>query len=149
MNIEVVVHNIRSLFNIGACFRNADAFGVQHLYLAGYTAAPPRPEIAKTALGADKTVPWSQAPDAVGLLNTLKEEGKTVIAFESDPSYPSIEEVDLPADVVALFGNEPDGLPDELLEAADLRINIPMMGQKTSLNIAVANGVALYALTRK
>lgn len=149
MKIDVVVHNIRSLFNIGACFRNADAFGVDHLYLAGYTAAPPRPEIAKTALGADKTVAWSQEQDAQGLIERLKQEGKTVIAFESDPSYPDIKDVDLPDNLVALFGNEPDGLPSELLETADIRVQIPMMGEKTSLNIAVANGVALYALRHK
>ncbi|PIR47968.1 RNA methyltransferase [Candidatus Uhrbacteria bacterium CG10_big_fil_rev_8_21_14_0_10_50_16] len=147
--MEVVIHNIRSLFNIGACFRNCDAFGVKHLYLAGYTATPPRLEIAKTALGADDTIPWSHEPDILALIDRLQTEGKAVVAFESNPSFPSVEDVQVPSDAVILFGNEPEGLPEDVLNAADLRLYIPMQGTKTSLNISVACGVGLYALTHK
>jgi len=148
-SMEVVIHNIRSLFNIGACFRNCDAFGIQHLYLAGYTATPPRPEITKTALGADQVIPWSHEPDILALLARLKQEGKTIVAFESDPSFPSVDAVDVPEQAVVLFGNEPDGLPAHVLASADRCLYIPMKGTKTSLNVSVACGVALYALTRK
>lgn len=143
------MHNIRSLFNIGAFFRNADAFGVERIYLTGYTAAPPRPEIEKTALGADKTVNWSQHQDALQLIQELKAAGKTIVAVESDPSFTSIHEVSVPDNVVLMFGNEPDGLPQELIDAADMGVIIPMQGEKTSLNVAVASGVALYAVQNK
>lgn len=146
---SVIIHNIRSLYNVGASFRNCDAFGVDHLYLTGYTAAPPRPEIAKTALGACETVSWSREPDLFALIDRLQTEGQCVVAFESDPSFLALPSFTPPEHVVALFGNEPDGLPPEVLARADVCVNIPMQGTKTSLNISVAQGVALYALSTK
>ena len=147
--MEILAHNIRSLFNIGAFFRNADAFGVGHVYLTGYTAAPPRPEIEKTALGADKTVKWSKHGDVQALIDELKAAGKTIVAVECDPSFVSIHEAKVPNDAVLMFGNEPDGLPQELIDAADMGVIIPMQGEKTSLNVAVASAVALYAVQNK
>lgn len=147
--MDVIAHNIRSLFNVGAFFRNADAFGVHHLYLTGYTAAPPRPEISKTALGADQDVSWSQEQDVLGLIARLQAEGRQIVAFESEDDFTPVHRATIEPDAVLLFGNEPDGLSQELCAVADLRVRIPMNGNKTSMNVAVANGVALYAATRE
>ena len=149
MALRVIAHNIRSMFNIGAIFRNADAFGVEHVHLTGYTATPPRPEIQKTALGAEEAVPWSHTTDALALIDTLREEGYVIVACESDPDYSDIRELEPAEKLVAIFGNEPDGIPPELLERADLRALIPMRGTKSSLNVAVASGVALWELSRQ
>ncbi len=142
----VIAHNIRSLFNVGAFFRTCDAFGVEHLYLTGYTAAPPRVEISKTALGADATVPWSKERNVAMVMDRLHADGYTIVAFEADPCLPSIRHATIPKKVALLFGNEPDGLPREVMAHTDLQLTIPMLGKKSSLNVAVAAGVALYAL---
>ena len=149
MALRVIAHNIRSMFNIGAIFRNADAFGVEHIHLTGYTATPPRPEIQKTALGAEESVPWSHTVDALELINSLKKEGYAVVACESDPTFLDIREMELPEKLVAIFGNEPDGIPTEIIERADQRVMIPMRGTKSSLNVSVASGVALWELSRQ
>ncbi len=143
----VIAHNIRSMFNVGAFFRTCDAFGVEHLYLTGYTAAPPRTEISKTALGADATVPWSKERDLTVVIDRLRTEGSTIIALEADPTLPSIRTITPPSKIALLFGNEPDGLSQELMARTDLQLTIPMLGQKSSLNVAVAARVALYALS--
>ena len=149
--MEIIVHNIRSLFNVGAFFRNADGFGVKHIYLTGYTATPPRVEIAKTALGADKTVEWSKEADVLDLIERLKKEGKRIVAFESNEDFTKLDglKVDADDDLVLVFGNEPDGLIDDILEVATDRVIIPMQGEKTSLNVAVASGIAMYTLSQK
>lgn len=142
----VIAHNIRSLYNVGAFFRTCDAFGVEHLYLTGYTATPPRPEIAKTALGADETVPWTKERDIVPVIERLRLDGYTVVALEADPRLPSIRDASFTDKLTLIFGNEPDGLSPEVMAHADCRLTIPMLGKKSSLNVAVACGVALYAL---
>jgi 23S rRNA (guanosine2251-2'-O)-methyltransferase len=147
--MKIIVHNIRSLYNVGAFFRNSDAFGVSHIYLSGYTATPPRPEIAKTALGADQTIPWSKHEDVIELIKELKSKGERVIAFESDPSFDKLDSIPPDNDAVLIFGNEPDGLPKDILDNASDRVYIPMAGEKTSLNVSVASGVALYAMSRE
>lgn len=137
------------MFNTGAIFRNSDAFGVDHVYLTGYTATPPRVEISKTALGADNTVDWSHHKDVIELIARLKEEGKRVLAFESRPECSSIDSVDTSGDIVAVFGNEPEGIPQEVIDVCDECVYIPMKGEKTSLNVSVASGVALFALRQE
>lgn len=148
MAVEVIAHNIRSLYNVGSFFRNADAFGVAHLYLTGYTGTPPRSEIAKVSLGAEEMVSWSHTREALPLIERLKSEGKRIVALESDPGFQTIDALKREGDMVLLFGNEPDGLDDVLMQAATDRCRIPMRGTKTSLNVAVACGVALYAVTQ-
>ncbi len=147
MKLSIIAHNIRSLYNVGSIFRNADGFGVDHLYLTGYTGKPPRDEISKVALGADETVPWSHEREASVVIEKLKGEGAQILAFESGPEFESITTFTPDADhVVLLFGNEPDGLDDDVMALATNLISIPMLGVKTSLNVAVASGIALYAL---
>ncbi|NQV12256.1 TrmH family RNA methyltransferase [Candidatus Uhrbacteria bacterium] len=145
--MKIIVHNIRSLYNVGAFFRNADAFGVSHIYLSGYTATPPRLEISKTALGADETISWSKHEDVLELIDELKAENERVYAFESDPSFVHLDQVKPDHDAVLIFGNEPDGLATDILDRASERVYIPMRGEKTSLNVSVASGIALYAMS--
>ena len=147
MNLSIIAHNIRSLYNVGSIFRNADGFGVDHLYLTGYTGRPPRDEISKVALGADETVSWSHEREVGAVIDALKAEGAQIVAFESGPELESVTTFMPDSDhIVLLFGNEPDGLDEEAMSLATDRVSIPMHGTKTSLNVAVASGIALYAL---
>lgn len=143
--MELIAHNIRSLFNVGAFFRNADAFGVSKMYLSGYTATPPRDEISKVALGAENTITWEKESDIDALMARLQSEGKRIIAFEAEQTFQPISSFQFKESDVLLFGNEPDGLPEDILNKVDAKLYIPMHGNKSSLNVAVASGVALYA----
>jgi tRNA G18 (ribose-2'-O)-methylase SpoU len=147
MNVSVLLHNVRSLYNVGAFFRTADAVGVSRLYLSGFTGAPPSKQIAKTALGSERQVPWERV-DPVLLIEEQRRAGAEIAAiethgaldlFEWEPAFP----------VVAIFGNEVDGLPAELVNRCDTLVRIPMVGTKRSLNVATAGGVVLYELFRK
>ncbi len=151
MRFSILAHNIRSLYNVGAFFRNADGFGASHVYLTGYTATPPRPEITKVALGAEQTIPWSKHEDVYALLQRLLHEGAYLVACESRPEYPSLYQWQAPhtAHCVFLFGNEPHGLDDEILALVHQGLYIPMRGTKSSLNVAVAAGVILCEAARQ
>lgn len=151
MNIELIAHNIRSLYNVGSMFRNADGFGVSHVYLTGYTGTPPRDEISKVALGADEAVEWSHTRDVMALIESMKADGKRVVVFELGVEMQSIHDMEVGDEdnIVVVFGNEPDGLSKDVIEVATDKVSIPMHGTKTSLNVAVASGVALFAMRAK
>lgn len=144
----LIAHNIRSLYNVGSMFRNADAFGVDHLFLTGYTGTPPRPEIAKVSLGAEDSVPWSHTRDPLEVIERLRGDGVRILAFESHPSFAPLTKfvVEPSVSYAVLVGNEPEGLDAGLMAHATDRIFIPMHGTKSSLNVAVASGIALYQL---
>lgn len=147
--VVVMLDNVRSLYNVGAFFRTADAVRVQRLVLGGITARPPDRRIAKTALGAELTVPWEHAERPEQALATLRERGFEVAAVET-----SLHAVDLfdwqpRFPVCVVFGHEVDGLAPAMLDACDLHVRIPMLGTKQSLNVATAGGVVLYELLRK
>lgn len=148
--LYVVCHNIRSLHNVGSIFRTADAAGVTKLYLSGYTGYPPRKEISKVALGAEKTVPWERHAQTWRLLERLKSGGAQVMALENNLESPSIDfrQFRPQYPVVLLLGNEIDGLSTALLERVHQIVHIPMYGQKESLNVSVAFGIAIYELNR-
>ncbi len=146
----LIAHNIRSLHNVGAFFRTADVFGVEKLYLTGYTGCPPRKEIAKTALGSEHRVLWEQVEDVMVLIERLKQEGKKIVGLEMSDRAIDIDHLELPSEQIALvLGSEVEGLSKELLDACDFIVEIPMPGQKKSLNVSVAAGIALFAITRK
>lgn len=144
--IRVLGHNIRSLWNVGSLFRTCDALAVEKLYLTGYTGRPPRKEITKTALGAEEFVPWEHHDEPLDVLRELKAEGFMIVSLEQtersvpllnfSPSYP----------LCLLLGNEIKGVREDLLDASDAIVSIPMLGKKESLNVAVAAGIALHAL---
>ncbi|PIP64987.1 RNA methyltransferase [Candidatus Peregrinibacteria bacterium CG10_big_fil_rev_8_21_14_0_10_49_16] len=146
--IRLLAYNIRSLWNVGSIFRSCDAFAVEKFYLTGYTGHPPRKEITKTALGAEEFVPWEQYKDPLPVIQKLKEEGWHVVALELHPSAIPLSTFQAPDNILLIIGHELDGIPESILTLCDSIIEIPMMGQKESLNVAVATGIALCTLTQ-
>lgn len=147
--VTVMAENFRSLYNVGALFRAADGAGVERLVLVGITGRPPDRGIAKTALGAEEHVAWEYAAEAAGPLERLRVQGYEIAAVET-----GLHAVDLfdwmpRFPVCVIFGNELSGVSESALERADVRVAIPMLGFKDSLNVATAAGVVLYELLRK
>lgn len=147
--VTVLLDNVRSLYNVGAFFRTADATAAERLLLCGITARPPKKALSKTALGAEETVPWAYAWDPLPLVDGLRRSGYEIAAVET-----SLHAVDLfdwiPAfPVCVVFGHEVEGIRPELSAACDTFVRIPMLGVKHSLNVATAAGVVLYELLRK
>lgn len=142
------LHNIRSMHNVGSAFRSADAFGINGIILSGYTPIPPRPEISKTALGADDSVSWKSFSSVDEALNVLRANNYTLIGLEqTDNSNPISDLVVNSSDKLCLImGNEVSGVDDELLQHIETFIEIPQYGQKHSFNVSVAAGIALFAL---
>ena len=145
--VIIIAHNIRSLWNIGSFFRTADAFGIAHIHLTGYTAAPPRYEITKTALGAEEWIPWSKTEDPLEVIGQRRKEGYEIIALEIAKGSTPISQYATPKPVCLIVGHEISGVPQELLRAADCCVHIPMNGNKESLNVSVALGIALFELS--
>lgn len=140
----VIAHDIRSLHNVGSIFRNAAAFGVEKLILTGFTATPPRKEIAKVSLGAEDLVPW-ETGIIEEVIAKLKAEGYTVFGLETGPDAKDIATVT--AEKLALvLGNEVAGIDKSTLDLLDGKLEIPMQ-KKRSLNVSVASGVAMYVLS--
>jgi 23S rRNA (guanosine2251-2'-O)-methyltransferase len=151
--IEALLDNVRSTFNVGAMFRTADGAGLRHLHLCGITPTPDNPKIAKTALGAEQSVPWSQHLNALDAALFLKEKGLRLWALEGGPQAQSLftatPRVDrsLPAlPILLVVGNEVSGVDPGLLALCERVVAIPMQGSKRSLNVAIAFGVAVYFL---
>jgi len=143
--LAVLVDSVRSLWNVGAIFRTADACGVGRMILCGITGRPPRPEIAKTALGAEDAVAWSYRADAAEALAVLQEDGYVPIALErTDRSVP-LAGMTWPARVCLVIGSEVAGISPQVLAACPRHVAIPMRGVKDSLNVAVAFGIAAHA----
>jgi len=147
--VRVLLHDVRSLYNVGAFFRTGDAAGIERLYLSGITGCPPHKGLAKTALGAEETVAWERVEDAVRLVGALRGAGWEICAVETSLYSVDLFEWRPQFPVLAMFGNEKDGLQPELSELADRHIRIPMLGKKHSLNVSVAGGVVMYELLRK
>lgn len=144
--IRLLAHNVRSLWNVGSFFRTCDALGVEKLYLTGYTGHPPRIEITKTAIGAEEWIPWEHYRDPLAVVQSLKDEGWQLVALELSEDAVDITSF-TPADRVCLIvGHELTGVPQDLLALCDNVVQIPMLGKKESLNVAVAAGIALYHL---
>ena len=146
--IYALLHNIRSLHNVGSLFRTADGAGVEKLFLCGETGAPPRAEIAKTALGAEGSVPWEYWMDTKECLAKLKKEGVRIVALELTPRSIDYRKFVAKGPVCLVVGSEVGGIPDSILELCDEAIRIPMRGTKESLNVSVAFGIAVYELAR-
>ena len=144
----VVCPDIRSLHNVGSIFRTADALGVSHLYLCGYTGTPPRKEIAKVALGAETAVPWSHHRQAWRVVDGLKRRGVRVLALERAPGSLDLTRYRARFPLALLLGNEVDGLSPALLRRANAVVPLPMPWVKESLNVAGACGGASYLLRR-
>lgn len=145
--VVLMLHNIRSMWNVGSMFRTADAAGIEKIILSGYTATPPRKEIDKTALGAQDTVAWEYLATPVEALERMKSEGVRICGLEiaeGSRPYTAFKASDFP--ICLIVGNEVDGLEEELLQLCDEVLEIPQYGTKHSLNVAVAAGVVLFEL---
>jgi 23S rRNA (guanosine2251-2'-O)-methyltransferase len=145
----VILENIRSLYNVGAMFRTSDAVRATALYTVGYTPHPPRVEIDKTALGATKTVPHRHFPTSIEAIEAARELGFTVAALEITDKSRSVFELqksDFPLAIV--LGGEVAGVSDEALSLCNFSLEIPMIGAKHSLNVAVAYGIAAFEALR-
>jgi 23S rRNA (guanosine2251-2'-O)-methyltransferase len=145
----VLLDNVRSLYNVGAFFRTADAAGIEKLYLSGITGAPPKKAISKTALGAEETVAWEHTWEPLPLLGELHSRGVEIAAVETTPNSVDLFEWAPRFPVCVIFGHEVDGLRPEVGAMADVHIRIPMLGRKHSLNVATAGGIVMYELLRK
>jgi len=147
----VLLDNIRSAWNVGSILRSADGFGFDHAYLCGITPTPDNESVTKTSLGAEEYLPWSHHKDAVRLIAGLKREGWQVIALEEGFGAKDIRRAKRSAaeKSVLLLGSEVTGVDPDLLDMSDEMYAIPMLGQKRSLNVAIAFSVAAFALSKK
>lgn len=149
-NVVLVLDNIRSMHNVGAAFRSSDAFRIQAIYLCGITATPPHPLIRKTALGAEEAVEWHYFSETTEAIEALKQQGYTLCVLEQTTKSCPLNQLPSPllSDPVALVvGNEVYGVQEEVVAQAQYALEIPQYGTKHSLNVSVATGIALYALT--
>jgi len=150
--ISLILHDIRSTHNVGSMFRTADAAGVLKIFLTGYTPTPvdtfgrARSDIAKVALGAEKTIPWEYYRNPLAAINKLKKEKVNIVAIEQDPNAVDYKKVKVKYPVAFLVGNEVGGISKNLLKKCDVIAEIPIRGKKESLNVSVAIGVALFRI---
>jgi len=150
----IILHDIRSVLNVGAIFRTADAIGIDHVYLTGYTATPVdrfgrlRSDLAKSALGAEKSISWESYSDIFELINLLKKDGFEILSLEQSENSIDYKTVanKISEKIAVILGNETDGVDNKILELSDKIIEIPMRGEKESLNVSVATGILLYRL---
>ena len=147
----LILDDIRSLNNVGSVFRTADAFRADKLYLCGITGQPPHRDITKTALGATESVDWEHVPDALTLAKQLQMEGWIIAAVEQVEGSTSLTDFLPIADKPYAFilGNEVTGVRDELVQLADLVLEVPQFGTKHSLNIAVTAGIICWDYLQK
>ena len=150
----LILPDIRSALNVGAIFRTADAVGIDKIFLTGVTPRPTdkfdrvQKDIAKSALGAEATVPWGYKKTLIPFILSLKKEGYMVIALEQDQKAIDYRKIKLPKKVAIILGPEVEGLSKEILDKCDIITYIPMYGTKESLNVSVAAGVALFRILR-
>lgn len=151
----LILPDIRSAQNVGAIFRTAEAIGISKIYLTGYTPCPidkfnrVRNDIAKSALGAEKYIPWEQEKSLLTLINKLKKENYKIVAIEQDKKAVDYKKVPIFSKIVFIVGNENKGLPKNVLNKCDYIAEIPMKGKKESLNVSVATGVVLFRILDK
>lgn len=147
----LILDDIRSLNNVGSVFRTADAFRAAKLYLGGITGQPPHRDITKTALGATESVSWQHVPDVIALIKQLQADGWLVAAVEQAEGSTSLADfVPEPNKPYAfVLGNEVTGVQDDIIQLADLVLEIPQFGTKHSLNIAVTAGIICWDFLQK
>ena len=142
--IIIVLDNIRSLSNVGAFFRTADAFRIGELVLCGITACPPQREIHKTALGADETVRWRYFKTTESACQQLKAEGYRIFAVEQVEGSVSLQDFEFEEHTAYLFGNEVEGVGEEALTYCEGAIELPQEGTKHSINVSVCAGIVMW-----
>jgi len=154
MQVFLIIHDVRSVHNVGSLFRTADGMGVSKIYITGYTPGPVDrfgravDAFTKVSLGAEDTVPWEKR-NIIELVAELKNSGVEVAALEQAPDAVLLDTYTPSGPVALIVGNEIDGLPEDVLAMSDVAIEIPMRGKKESLNVSNAGAIALYMLNKK
>ncbi len=148
MKKVVILENIRSLHNVGSVLRTADGSGWDKVYLCGYTGCPPDRRIEKVSLGAEEFIEWEQRDSVVTLIEELKKDGFEVCALEQTPKAEDLLEASFEKDVALIVGNEVEGVEEATLKQCDRHLEIPMHGEKASLNVSIATGIAMYEIGR-
>jgi len=149
--IAVLLHNIRSSHNVGSIFRTADAAGVTKIFLSGYTPTPvdrfgrEQKEIAKTALGAQRSVVWEYGKTPAVFLKRLKAAGWQIVGVEQDARAVNYKTITVDRPTLFVFGNEVRGISPKLRTQCDALLEIPMRGKKESLNVSVTAGIILFS----
>ncbi len=161
--IILIAHNVRSAHNVGSLLRTADGLGVDQVYLTGYTPYPKQKndkrlphlatrtdkQIAKTALGAEKTVSWQHSESVETAINSLRARGINIAALEQTPKSVKLADYNPPEKIAIIVGREVEGIEPEVLQLCDLILEIPMSGQKESFNVSIAAAIALYHCQNK
>lgn len=159
-SIILIVHNVRSAHNVGSLLRTADGLGIERVYFTGYTPYPAlendnrlphlrdkiERQIDKTALGAQKSVPWRHAEHIGDVIKKLKADNFVIAALEQTAKAKSLPKFKPHGNIALVVGNEVEGLDNEVLALADIHLQIPMLGAKESFNVAVSGAIALYHL---
>lgn len=144
----VIAHNIRSLHNIGSLFRTADAAGVSKIYCTGYSGTPDNPRAKKVSLGAEQFVPWEKVSRPGALIRKLKKSGYRIAVLEQDKKSIPYDSFKPRFPLVLILGNEVRGSSRSMIKNADTIIEIPMRGEKESLNVSVAFGIAAFHIQK-
>lgn len=140
----LICDNIRSLENIGSIFRTADALGIDKIYLGGICGKPPHDKISKTALGAEKNIPWEHHWQIWRIVDKLKKQGVKIVSLEQTKNSIPYTKFKPNFPLVLIIGNEIKGVSDSLLRKSDKIVHLPMLGKKESLNVSVAFGIMGY-----
>ncbi len=150
-SMSVLVEDVRSLWNVGSIFRTADGAGFEAVYLSGISGSPPRKEIEKVSLGAEKTLSWKYAVNPINIILDLKAKGVQILGLERNDKSALLTEAiaqkKLKKPLCIVVGNEVSGLSPQAMRHCDLLCHLPMKGQKESLNVAVAFGIAAYLVS--
>ena len=151
LRVCIVLDNVRSLHNVGSTFRTADAFRIEKIFLTGITGTPPHREIQKTALGATESVAWQYAENSSALIKSLKEDGYKIIIIEQTSTSTPLHTFmpDAAEKYCLVFGNEVDGVREDVIQYGDIAVEIPQTGTKHSLNISVCLGIVVWDVFRK
>jgi tRNA G18 (ribose-2'-O)-methylase SpoU len=157
MAVALILHNIRSVHNVGSIFRTADGAGISRIILSGYTPAPidrfnmPRKDFAKVSLGAEHTIKWQQTKTFAQAVKILKKENYFIAAIEQDKHSTPLFSFKAPKDkpLALVLGNEVLGISKQSLKLCDAILEIPMRGKKESLNVSVTAGIAMFSVVHK
>ncbi len=151
-NSILIIHDIRSVHNVGSLFRTADSVGISRIIISGYSPTPldrfgrVRSDMAKSALGAELSVPWEYSENIFETIHELKKNNYTVIGLEQHPQSVDYKKIKKTENMVFIIGTETTGMNQDLIQLCDTIAEIPMHGNKESLNVSVATGILLYRI---
>lgn len=147
--LYLVLDHLRSAFNVGSIFRTAECLGVKHIYLIGYTPTPDDQRVQKTSMGTSELIHWSHHKDLKDAVKELKSKNIPIVGLETSPQAVALNKFKAPDSLALVLGNERFGLSSKDLEKLDHILEIPMLGQKNSLNVSNALSIAAYEITKQ